>query len=223
MSKKTKSIPSPYVAVRREWEERYGGYVSAAKAWKITTFISLTIALVATAGAIYLAGQKEVVPYIVEIDKTGLVQQVQQAGTVDQATQDKIITAQLASFVEKVRNVVLDIRIQRKNVYDAYVYLRKNTPAYTKVTQFYRKHDPFTRAKTETVFVEIVRIMPLKDKAYQIEWRETVMDRKTGQTKNVYNYKLIAYISLSPPSDEAAILKNPIGLIINDLNWSKEI
>ncbi len=223
MSEKTKSIPSPYLAARREWEERYGGFVSAAKAWKITTFVSLLIALVATAGAIYLAGQKEVVPYIVEIDKTGLVQHVQAAGTADQATQDKIITAQLASFVEKVRNVVLDIRIQRKNVYDAYVFLRRNTPAYTKVTQFYRKNDPFSRAKTETVFVEIVRIMPLKDKAYQIEWRETVMDRKTGQTKNVYNYKLIAYITLSPPSDEAAILKNPIGLVINDLNWSKEI
>ncbi len=223
MSKKTKSTPSPYLAARREWEERYGGFVAAAKAWKITTFVSLVIALVATAGAIYLAGQKEVVPYIVEIDKTGLVQQVQAAGTADQAIQDKIITAQLARFVELVRNVVLDIRIQRKNVYDAYVFLRKNTPAYTKVTQFYRKHDPFSRAKTETVFVEIVRIMPLKDKAYQIEWRETVMDRKTGQTKNVYNYKLIAYITLSPPADEAAILKNPIGLIINDLNWSKEI
>jgi type IV secretion system protein VirB5 len=223
MNKNKKSPASPYLDGRQEWEERYGSFVSSAKSWKITAFLSLSIALVSTVGAIYLASQKEVVPYIVEIDKTGLVQQTQRANTTDKATEDRIITAQLALFVEKVRNVVLDVRLQRKNVMDSYVYLQKNTPAFTKITEYFRKNDPFERARKETVFVEILRILPLKDKAYQVEWRETVMDRQTGQTNNTYNYKLVAYITLSPPDDEAAILKNPIGLIINDLNWSKEI
>ena len=223
MSDQRTSSPSPYLAARREWEERYGGYVSAAKSWKITAFISLLIALIASVGAIYLANQKEVVPYIVEIDKTGKVQQVQRANAADQITQDRIIKAQLSEFIGKIRNVVLDARLQRQNVMEAYVYLRKNTPAFTKITAFFRKNDPFTRAKKNTVFVEIVRILPLKEKAYQIEWKETVMDRKSGTTTNVYSYKVVVYISLAPPNNEGDILKNPIGLIINDLNWSKEI
>ena len=104
-----------------------------------------------------------------------------------------------------------------------YVYLQKNTPAFTKITEFFRKNDPFERARTETVFTEIINILPLKENAYQVEWRETVMDRKTGKTKEVISYKLVAYTSVATPTSEADILKNPIGLIINDLNWSKEL
>ena len=214
---------SPYLDARREWEERYGYFVSSAHTWKITAFISLLIALIATIGAIYLATQKRVTPYIVEIDKIGSIVQVKRADTPDQATVQKIIIAQVAMFVEKARNIVLDARLQRQNVLDAYVFIQKNTPAYTKLTAFYQKNDPFVRARKETVFVEIINVLPLKDNAYQVEWRETVMDRQSGKTQKINNYKLIAYITLAAPNDVASIIKNPIGLIINDLNWSKEI
>jgi type IV secretory pathway TrbF-like protein len=214
---------SPYLAARREWEERYGCFVSAAHSWKITATLSLIIALVATAGAIYLASQKKVTAYIVEIDKFGSIVQVQQSGTSDKATTKKVIIAQLAGFVKKFRDVSLDAQLQRQNVFDAYVFLQRNTPAFTKVTEFFKKNDPFERAKKETVFAEIISVLPLKDNAFQVEWRETIMDRQSGQTLSTSNYKLVAYTSMSPPTDEGNILKNPTGLIVNDLNWSKEI
>ncbi len=223
MEKKLNSGPSPYLSGRREWEERYGDHVSSARNWRLVAFISLIIALIATGGAIYLAGKKEVVPYIVEVDRTGEIQQIQQATTTNNAIQEKMILASLARFVSKVRNVVLDAQMQRQNVLEAYVYLRKNTPAFTKITEFFQGNDPFIRAQRETVFIKIIRIMPLKDKAYQIEWKETIMDRKTGETTQEEKFKIVAFVTLSPPQSEEAILKNPIGLIINDLNWSKEI
>ena len=218
-----KAMPSPYLDARREWEERYGGFASAAKYWRNTSFISLLIALIATVGSIYLAGKKEVVPYIVEVEKSGVITQVQRADSPNQETIQKIIKSQLTVFVEKWRNVVLDAQLQRKNVLDVYVFLQKNTPAFTKITEFFKNNDPFERARKETLFVEIANVLPLKENAYQIEWRETIMDRKSGQTLHVNSYKLIAYTSLSPPTDESNIIRNPIGLIINDLNWSKEI
>lgn len=217
------SEKSPYLDARREWEERYGNFVSSAHTWKIAAFISLLIALVATVGAIYLATQKTVTPYIVEVDKLGAIVQVKRADTPDQETIQKIIISQLATFVEKARDVVLDARLQRQNVLDAYVFIKKNTPAHTKLTDFYKKNDPFERAQTETVYIEIINVLSLKDNAYHVEWKETVMDRQSGQTQKVNNYKLITYITLATPNDVASIIKNPIGLIINDFNWSKEI
>lgn len=214
---------SPYLEARREWEERYGSYLSSAKTWRITAFVCLVTTLIATAGTICIAWQKEVTPYIVEVDKLGAILQVKRADTPNQATVQRVVTAQLADFVKKTRGVVLDARLQRENIFKVYAYLQKNTPAFTKVTGFFKANDPFERAKKETVFAEILNVLPLKDNAYQIEWRETVMDRQSGQTLTVTNYKLVAYTTVSPPNDEASILKNPMGLIINDLNWSKEI
>ena len=220
---KDKNPPNPYLDARREWNERYGSYVATARFSQVIAYTCTLIALVATAGAIWLAGQKEVKPYAVEIDGNGLIQNVRAIGEIDEATKAKIIKAQLTAFVEKCRDVVLDAQIQRKNVMDVYKYLHKNTPAFNKITEYFRKNDPFERARKETVFAEITRIMPLKDNAWQVEWRETVMDRKTGQALKTDNYKVIAYITISPPTDEAAIIKNPLGIIISDLNWSKEI
>lgn len=221
MSKDTP--PNPYLDARREWNERYGSYVSMARFARNVAYITTLIALTATAGLIWLAGQKEVKPYVVEINGTGEIQNVLPVGKIDQKIKDRIVKAQLSSFVEKYRDVVLDAQIQRGNIMDVYRYLQRNTPAFTKITEFYKKNDPFERAKKETVFVEITRIMPLKNNAWQIEWRETVMERKTGQVLKTDNYKAIAYITISPPTDEAAIIKNPLGIIISDLNWSKEI
>lgn len=221
MSKDTP--PNPYLDARREWNERYGSYVSMARFARNVAYITTLIALTATAGLIWLAGQKEVKPYVVEINGTGEIQNVLPVGKIDQKIKDRIVKAQLSSFVEKYRDVVLDAQIQRGNIMGVYRYLQRNTPAFTKITEFYKKNDPFERAKKETVFVEITRIMPLKNNAWQIEWRETVMERKTGQVLKTDNYKAIAYITISPPTDEAAIIKNPLGIIISDLNWSKEI
>lgn len=75
----------------------------------------------------------------------------------------------------------------------------------------------------ETVFTEVINILEIKDNAYEIEWRETVMERSTGITISSTNYKLVAYTSISPPKDVEHIIKNPLGLIINDLNWTKEM
>ena len=223
MANKKPSTQSPYLDARREWNERYGDYVSTARFSKVVAYITSMIALVAVAGAIWLAGQKEVKPYIVEVDRNGLIQNVKGIGEVDKKTQARIIKAQLAAFVEKFRSVVLDAQIQRNNVMDIYKYIQKNTPAFNKITEFFQENDPFERAKKETVFAAITRIMPLKDNAWQIEWKETTMDRRTGKTIKNNEFKMIAYITISPPNDEAAIIKNPLGLIINDMNYSKEI
>ena len=221
---KTKTPPNPYLDARREWNERYGDYVATARFSQVIAYTCTLIALISVAGAIWIAGQKRVVPYAIEIDKAGAIQDIRPInGKINGKIKAKIIAAQIAAFVEKFRDVTLDAKIQRENVVQVYVYLRKNTPGFNKITNWFRKNDPFERAKKETVFVKITRIMPLKDNAWQVEWRETVMDRKTGQALKADNYKMIAYTTISPPTDEAAIIKNPLGIIISDLNWSKEI
>lgn len=223
MSSQQQTGPSPYVAARREWDERYGDFLTAAKNWKMVAFLSLSVAGIAVVCAVYLATQNRVIPYIVEIDKLGTVLRVQEASASKRIDIQKIIPGQLAGFIKKSREVVLDARLQRQNILDAYIYIPKNAPAATKLNQFFIKNDPFERARATTVFTKIRNILPLKDKVFEIEWKEIVMDRKNGKTISNDNYKAVFYIDIASSQDSDGIIKNPTGLIIKDFNWSKGI
>lgn len=137
--------PSPYIAARREWEERYGTEIGSKRKWQSVAIISLCIAAISLMGTVYLASTKEIQPYIVEVDKKGGILKVSAASKSDPSIEKKVISAQLAEFVRNVRSVIVDAHQQRTNVYQAYAFLRENTPANTKVTQFFRENDPFER------------------------------------------------------------------------------
>lgn len=215
--------PSPFIAARKEWEERYGTEIASKRRWQIVATISLLVAATSLMGTVYLASTKEIQPYIVEVDKSGGILKVSAASKDNPGVAKKVLTAQMASFIRNVRNVIVDAHQQRTNVYQAYAFLRENTPAHTKITEHFRKNDPFQRARKETVFTEVINILEIKENNFEIEWRETVMDRSTGITIKTLNYKMVAFISLSAPNNVEHIIKNPLGLIINDLNWTKEI
>lgn len=216
--------PSPYLAARREWEEVYGGYVQAARAWRLFGFISLIIAAVSTAGAIYLSCTKEVRAYIVQTDKQGSIQSVK---SIDDQTDPKVlsrvISRQLVNWIKNTRNVTIDAQIERENVKEAYACIQIDTPAMTKLNEHFKSNDPFSLAEKETIYADITSILQLKDGAYQLQWKEKTMDRTGRLTKPVESWSAVCYTEILPPHNEQSLFLNPTGLIIRDFNWSKEL
>ena len=49
---KISNVQSPYMAARREWDERYGDLITRAKNWRMMAAVCSLIALVATAGMV---------------------------------------------------------------------------------------------------------------------------------------------------------------------------
>src|SRR5512140_427082 len=64
---------SPYLAARREWDERYGSLITRARNWRLAAVLALAVALVATCGLIALSMKAKVIPYVVAIDNLGRV------------------------------------------------------------------------------------------------------------------------------------------------------
>ncbi len=62
-----KSSPdtNPYLAARREWNERYGEYIAQARTWRVTALLALLVAAVSTSGLIWIASSSGIVPYVV--------------------------------------------------------------------------------------------------------------------------------------------------------------
>ena len=227
MSKATTpdSVPSPYLEARREWDERYGGYVESARSWKIFGFIALVVASVAVVGAVYITSTKEIRAYVVETNSDGVISTVKPIDTpTDSKLVGKIVAKQLTSFIKASRNVVIDAAVARDNALEAYAYIEKGTPAATKLNSHFQQNDPFQRAVSETVYVEISGILPLKEGSYQLTWKEKTMDRKSGElTRPIETWTMICFTELKTPKDEKAMIRNPTGLVIKDYNWSKEL
>src|SRR3984957_5873826 len=62
---------SPYLAPRREWDERYGDLITRAKNWRTMAASCSLVALVATAGMVGLSARAHVVPFVVLVDNLG--------------------------------------------------------------------------------------------------------------------------------------------------------
>ncbi len=215
------SRPWPYLAARQEWTERYGSYIAQAYAWRLTALIALIIATLATGGLVLIASQAQVVPYVVKVDKLGMAIAVDRADRAERPD-EAVIVAQLARWVAAVRSVYADAAAQRALIKEGYAMINRRGDAFGALNDHMRAHDPFERAKTETVAVEVELVLPISGDSWRLEWREDVRGRD-GARLSSSQYQATATISFNPPRDEATLRMNPSGLYINTFHWARRL
>ena len=212
---------NPYLAARKEWNERYGDYIKASRQWKAAAFTAIAISALAVVGLLYQAGRSKFIPFVVEVDKLGRPMPVSPL-TQAQPLDPRLIRASLATFVNNTRTVSADATMQKQMLLNAYAYLSQGDAANQALNEFFRKESPFERAQTETVTLEINTVLPITKDTWQIEWTETVRTRK-GVVKESAPWKATATIYIVPPTTEAQILRNPLGIFIREYTWAKQL
>ena len=219
----TDAIPpeNPYLAARQEWNERYGDYIQAARSWRLVGITALAIATIGFGYALFQSAQVKLVPYIVEVDKLGTAVT---AGTPQQIeyADPRVVRATLGAFVSNLRSVTPDAVVQKQYIDRTYALLRTADPATEKVNAWYRGNSPFDKAKTATVAIEVSNIVALSSQTYQIDWTEYERDRKGKETAS-RRFRGIATGTLTPPQDEGVIRLNPIGLYLQDFEWTAQL
>ncbi len=65
--KNAKSEYNPYLAARREWDERYGNLISRERNWRIMAILCSLVALASVGGMIRLSTKSHIVPFVVAI------------------------------------------------------------------------------------------------------------------------------------------------------------
>ena len=210
---------NPYLAARREWDERYGSLITRARNWRIAAVLALAVSLVATCGLIALSTKAKVVPYVVAIDNLG---RVLAAGPADQASRadDRLKRAALFQWMSDLRTVTTDGVAQRKAIDRVYSMIANGSPAQVEIGDFYRNDPPFDRAQKRTVEVDVKAVFPVSDRTYQVEWTEVVRGL-SGQIESQDNWKGSVTIAISPPNDERLIRVNPLGIYVTNVSWSK--
>ncbi|MBX7135089.1 MAG: hypothetical protein K1X67_20680 [Fimbriimonadaceae bacterium] len=210
---------NPYIAARREWDERYGDLISRARNWRLAAFLALGIAVIETGGLIALSMRSKVVPFVVAVDS---LDRVVASGTADQvsAADDRLKRAALVQWVSDWRVVTTDGVAQRKAIDRVYSMIGRGTPAQVQVSEYYRNDPPYKRAQTQMVSVDVNAVYSSSDKTWELEWVE-VARGLTGDVQSEQRWKGSFTVAVNPPSDERLARVNPLGLYVTSLSWSK--
>ena len=212
---------SVFLDTRKHWNELQAVHIERESHWRMTAWGSIAIAIIAVGGMAYQASQNKFIPYVVQVDRLGAavaVQRADRAASVDA----RIIRAQLASWIEAVRTVYQDAGAERININSAYAMLRPGDGAFTTLNTYFVKNDPFKRAETEGVTIEISTVLPISEKTWQVQWREVTHSTK-GDEISVIPMQANLTVTIQSPTDEATLLHNPMGIYITQFNWSPRL
>jgi type IV secretion system protein VirB5 len=216
---KPAEISNPYLAARREWDERYGNLISRERNWRRMALLCGLTTLVAIGGIVRLSVRSQVVPFIVAIDSLG---RTVASVPAEQATamDDRLKRAALFNWVGDLRMVTTDGVAQRKAIDRVYSYIGAGSQAQTFISEFYRNTPPQKRAETETCSVEVRSVLPTSDRTLEVEWIEVTRDLY-GAVKSQDHWKGSFTIAVTPPTDERQARINPLGIYVTNLSWGK--
>jgi len=210
---------NPYLAARHEWDERYGDFITRARNWRAIAMLCALAALMAVGGVTWLSARSRIVPFVVLIDSLG---RPLASGIAEQATvsDDRLKRASVLAWVENLRLITTDGIAQRKAIDHVYAQIASGSEAQTFVGEFYRSAQPFKRAQTETVSVEVNSVLPTSDRTFEVDWVETTRDLY-GTVKATDRWKGSFSIALNPPTDERLARINPLGVYITNVSWAR--
>lgn len=215
----SQSQENPYLSARREWNERYGSYISRARTWQIIAIAALVVDAILAMSLVNMASQAKVQPFIVQVDKLGEAVAVKPADVAEIPDQ-KIIRFQLANFVTNARSVTPDPIVQKRWLDSIYAVSSSSAGAF--LNDFYKKSNPFETARTTMVSVDIETALPLSEKTWQLQWTETRRGLN-GQTDSITRWQAVLNIAIYPPTTQQQIVANPTGIVIDQINWTQQL
>lgn len=209
---------TPYQRASQLWDERIGASRVQAKNWRLMSFGSLGLAVLLAGALAWQSTQSRVTPYVVQVDKFGAVQAVGPAAQ-NYVPTDAEIAWYLARFISDVRSLSLDPVVVRKNWLEAYDYATDHGAVF--LNQYAQANDPFKAVGERTVSVQVTSVVRVSDNSFQVKWTEQTFDHDTLATTE--RWTAILSIVTKQPTTAEILKKNPLGLYVNGVNWSREL
>ena len=209
---------TPYQRAAQVWDDRIGASRIQAKNWRLMSFGSLGLAVLLAGALAWQSMQSRVTPYVVQVDKFGAVQAVGPA-TQNYVPTDAEIAWYLARFITDVRALSLDPVVVRKSWLEAYDYATDHGAVF--LNQYAQANDPFKAVGERTVSVQVTSVVRVSDNSFQVKWTEQTFDHDT--LAKTERWTAILSIVTKQPATAETLKKNPLGLYVNGLNWSREL
>jgi len=209
---------TPYQKAAQAWDDRIGGARVQAKNWRLMAFGSLALSFLLAGGVIWQSLQSRVVPYVVEVNKLGGVEAVGPAIQHYQPN-DAQIAYFLARFITDVRSLSTDPVVVRNNWLEAYDYATDHGAVF--LNDYAQKNDPFKSIGEQTTSVQVTSVVRFSDASFQVKWTEEHFDHDA--LARTEHWTAILSVVTKTPADTDVLRKNPLGLYVNGINWSRDL
>ena len=215
---KTPVPVTPYQKAGQIEDRRLGRANARGNRWCLAFCAAMGLAALSTSGLIYQSAQASIVPWVVEVDETGAVKASGPAETNFKPS-DAQIAHQLARFITNVRSVSIDPVVLRENWLSAYNFATDQ--AALTLNTYANENDPFADIGKRSVTVDITSIVRSSDDSFEVRWREKSFRGGAHLTTQTFTASL-AIITI-PPTDAETLHRNPLGLYVHGLHWSKDL
>lgn len=215
---KTPEPETPYQRAAQVWDQRIGSARVQARSWRYAFFGTLGLSCCLTAGIVWQGARGSIVPWVVEVDKLGEARGIAPAEAPYNPS-DAQIAFHLARFIEEVRSVSEDPVIVRQNWLRAYDFATGNGAL--ALNDYARTNDPFALIGKEQVGIDVTSVIRASPTSFRIAWAERRY--RDGNLAETSHWSAIVSVVVQPPRTPDALRKNPLGIFVNAINWSKEL
>ncbi|HWU96021.1 MAG TPA: conjugal transfer protein TrbF [Sphingomonas sp.] len=215
---RTPEPDTPFHRAGQLWDERIGSARVQARNWRLMAFGGLALTTAMSGALIWQSLQSRVTPYVIEVDRLGEARAISEAEAGYRPT-DPQISWHLARFIEKVRSVSLDPVLMRRDWLSAYDFATQRGAVF--LGDYARSANPFGAVGQKTVSVQVTSVVRASDQSFQVKWIETAFHR--GAQAGTSHWTGILTVKLKPPASAEVLRKNPLGLYVDAIDWSREI
>jgi type IV secretion system protein TrbF len=215
---KTPEPETPYQKAAQVWDERIGSARVQAKNWRLMAFGALFLAAGLAVGLVWQSARGTIVPWVVELDTLGEVRTVA-AATADYQPTDPQIAFHLAHFIEQVRSIATDPIIVRQNWLRAYDFTTDRGAL--ALNDYARAEDPFAKVGETQISVDVSSVIRASPDSFRVAWAERRY--QDGSLAATERWTAILTISVQPPRTAERLRKNPLGIYVHAINWSREL
>jgi type IV secretory pathway TrbF-like protein len=209
---------TPYQKAAQVWDERLGSARVQASNWRLAALAATALSALLGVTQLITLGRSSVVPYVVEVDRLGEVRAVGPAIEVYQPN-DAQIAHFLARFIENVRSLSVDPVVVRANWLHAYDFLTDRGAQ--ALNEYARESDPFAKIGARTATVDVISVVRASNNSFEIRWKENTFEN--GAIAKTERFTGVVTIILKPPSNAETLRKNPLGLYVHSINWSRDL
>jgi len=215
---RTPAPETPFQRAGQLWDERIGSARIQARNWRLMAFGCLGLTTALSGGLLWQSLQSRVVPYVVEVDRLGAARAVAPADAVYRPT-DPQVAWFLSRFIVTVRARSLDPVLMRQDWLSAYDFTTKRGAVF--LGDYARANDPFARIGERTVSVQVTSVVRASDRSFQVKWIETAYER--GARAGTSHWTAILTVVMAAPSNVDVLRKNPLGIYVDAIDWSREL
>ena len=209
---------TPYQRAAQVWDDRIGSARVQARNWRLMAFGSLVLSAGLASALVWQSTTGSIVPWVVQVDKLGAAQAVAPA-TADYEPSDPQVAFYLAKFIEQVRSIPSDPIIVRQNWLRAYDFTTQ--AGALALNDYARTNDPFANVGKQQVAVDVSSVIRASPTSFRVAWTERRY--QDGSLASTERWSAIVTVVVQTPRTADALRKNPLGIYINAINWSKEL